>query len=92
MSTEGTDAELSTALAEFMYAFEQVFHYDWKYARSMLHPMNEMIAADGTFLEPHVKDESDDWGHRGMLLERYRKLRELMKARGIEPIEGVGQI
>jgi len=77
------DKELTVALSEFMWAFEQVFHHDWPYARVMLNPMNGMIAEDGTFLEPRVSDETDDWGYRAMLLARYRKLKALMDARGI---------
>jgi len=36
------------------------------------------IAADVTFLAPGVADEFDDWGHRGMLLQRYRHLKALI--------------
>jgi hypothetical protein len=86
------DPELTIALAEFMWAFEQVFHHDWRYARVMLHPANvgRMISDDGTFLEPHVDDEVDDWGYRAMLLERYRKLKALMQMRGIDSLPGSG--
>jgi hypothetical protein len=35
------------------------------------------IAPDGTFLEPRVEDEIEDWGARGMLLRRYRRLKSL---------------
>jgi hypothetical protein len=79
------DPELTKAVAEFTWAFEQVFHHDWPYARVMLLPANGMIAEDGTFLEPGVADEVDDWGYRAMLLERYRALKALMDARGIAP-------
>jgi hypothetical protein len=79
------DPELTQALAEFIWAFEQVFHHDWTYAQAMLRPVNGMIAEDGTFLEPRVADEVDDWGYRALLLERYRKLKALMEARGIAP-------
>lgn len=86
-----SDPELTTALSEFTWAFEQVFHHDWAYARAMLLPANGMIAPDGTFLEPRVEDEVDDWGYRAMLLQRYRKLRALMEARGITPVRGFGE-
>ncbi|MEI9896762.1 MAG: hypothetical protein WDN28_23600 [Chthoniobacter sp.] len=36
-----------------------------------------IIASDGTFLEPRVDDETEDWGRRGALLERYRRLKSL---------------
>jgi hypothetical protein len=79
------DAELKKATAEFVWAFETVFHHDWRWSRSMLMPMNGKIAEDGTFVEPKVEDEEEDWGFRAILLEKYRKLRAVMDARGIEP-------
>jgi len=82
-----SDRELLDALADFFWAFETVFHHDWDYAASMLVPFNAMIGEGGTFLEPRVADEGSDWGYRAMLLERYRKLRALMEARGLAPTE-----
>ena len=35
-----------------------------------------IVADDGTFLNPKVEDEVEDWGHRGLLLELYRELKE----------------
>lgn len=84
------DPELTKAVAEFIWAFEQVFHHDWPYASAMLLPANGMIAEDGTFLEPRVADEGEDWGHRAILLERYRKLKALMETRGITPTRTYG--
>lgn len=37
-----------------------------------------IISPDGTFLKPGVDDEIEDWGHRGLLLERYRRLKTLI--------------
>jgi len=84
------DRELQSALIEFMWAFETVFHHDWPYARVMLVPFNAMIDEDGTFLEPRVRDEAEDWGHRAMLLERYRRLKALMDAHGLAPVRDAG--
>ncbi len=39
----------------------------------------EIIAKDGTFINPKVEDEFEDWGNRGALLKEYRKLKELLK-------------
>lgn len=69
-----------------MWAFEMVFHHDWPYTQPMLWPVNEMIAEDGTFLEPRVENEGSDWTYRAILLDRYRKLRALMDARGLVPV------
>ena len=35
-----------------------------------------MIEPDGTFLEPKVDDEIEDWGSRGALLAAYRNLKK----------------
>jgi hypothetical protein len=37
-----------------------------------------MISPEGTFIEPKVADEIEDWGNRGRLLEKYRKLKLLV--------------
>lgn len=40
----------------------------------------DLIAETGTFLNPKVADETEDWGHRGALLEKYRELKKLIKS------------
>ena len=35
-----------------------------------------IIADDGTFIQPKVEDETEDWGNRGWLLAAYRALRK----------------
>ncbi len=36
------------------------------------------ISPGGTFLNPKVEDETEDWGYRGKLLIEYRKLKKLI--------------
>jgi len=36
--------------------------------------------------EHGLDDETDDWGARGALLEKYRRLVSLMQSHGIEPV------
>jgi hypothetical protein len=79
--TDPTDKELLDALAEFVGAFEVVFRYDWPYTKIMFGDEVE----GGTFIEPGLADEIEDWGSRGALLERYRRLVSVMQLRGIEP-------
>ena len=43
-------------------------------------------AEGATFVEPGLEDENNDWGARGALLEKYRRLVSLMQSRGIEPV------
>ncbi len=39
----------------------------------------DIIADDGTFINPKVEDETENWGYRGTLLEKYRELKKLLK-------------
>lgn len=75
-----SDIEVEKALSEFMGAFEVVFRYDWEYTKIMIG--DEVSGA--TFVEPGLEDETEDWGARGALLEKYRALAAVMKAKGIE--------
>jgi hypothetical protein len=72
----------SRALAEFVGAFELVFHYDWGYTTIMIG------GEEPSFLSPGLgRDaETEDWGARGALLEKYRNLKALMKQAGVSPV------
>ena len=74
--------EFEQALAEFIGAFEVVFRYDWPYTKIMIGDEEE----GATFVEPGLDDETEDWGARGELLEKYRRLVSVMQSRGLEPI------
>lgn len=39
----------------------------------------EIIDVNGTFLNPKVEDEIEDWGNRGALLAKYRELKNVLK-------------
>src|SRR5262249_35133680 len=78
------DRSLENATAQFMAAFENVFHHDWDYARGMM-SSPYFISSGGTFLVPKVADEQNDWGTRGSLLKAYRVLRRVMEEMGIAP-------
>ncbi|WP_457320436.1 hypothetical protein [Roseateles sp. P5_E11] len=71
--------ELQRAMCEFVGAFEIVFRYDWEYTTVMIDPDTP------SFLEPGLSDESEDWGARGALLEKYRALTQLMTKHGLRP-------
>ncbi len=36
------------------------------------------ISPEGTFINPKVEDEAENWGHRAVLLDEYRKLKKLL--------------
>lgn len=38
----------------------------------------DIISENGTFLNPMVEDEIEDWGNRGALLDQYRNLKKLL--------------
>ncbi|MFP2996247.1 hypothetical protein ABN763_10055 [Spongiivirga sp. MCCC 1A20706] len=38
----------------------------------------DIISDNGTFLNPKVENETEDWGNRGALLEKYRELKYLL--------------
>ena len=74
---------LKEALAKFVDAFEQVFDKDWAYTKQNLGIWDRpsgiddedsipFISTKGTFLNPKVEDETENWGHRAMLLNEYR--------------------
>jgi len=66
------------AVGRFLTEFELVFHADWEMSRGCLLEAN-YIHPNGTFLEPMVDDESNNWANRGALLEDWRELRRAMK-------------
>ncbi len=37
-----------------------------------------IVSDDGTFINPKVDDETEDWGLRGSLLLKYRELKKLI--------------
>ena len=47
-------------------------------AREMGLESIEIISSDGTFINPKVEDEIEDWGNRGALLRECRKLKEIL--------------
>jgi hypothetical protein len=74
-------SDLNVAVAEFVGAFELVFRHDWEYTKIMIG--DEMDG--GTFVEPGLADESEDWAARGALLKKYRALVAVMQSAGIVP-------
>lgn len=75
------DKELEQVISEFVGAFEIVFRYDWDYSKAMMGDEEEGC----NFIEPGLNDEIDNWGARGILLEKYRDLIAAMKERNMEP-------
>ena len=77
--------EMKNALTEFVSSFDLVFDEDWEFSKNCLRDDSQksFIASDGTFLNPRVDDESNNWANRGHLLEVYRRLIAEMQKQGM---------
>ena len=73
-------------LNSFLDSFQLVFDHDWDMSKGCLKDENIkfFISDNGTFLDPQVDDESNNWGNRGGLLASYR---DLCEALGRPPIQ-----
>lgn len=77
------------ALVELLSAMELVFDNDWECTKANIgdDPDGIMIARNGTFLNPRVEDEQNNWANRAVLLEAYRNAQivceELMAGRPV---------
>lgn len=74
-------SDINKAISEFVGAFEVVFRHDWEYTQNC----SAYIKPGVTFVDPGG-DEFDDWWARGILLEKYRNLLNVMKEKSIEPV------
>ena len=60
-------------LQDFLDLLYLVLHNDWEYSRERCtDPL--FIDPQGTFVEPDVDDESNNWANRGALLWAWRRL------------------
>ncbi len=87
-----TTEELEKRLTQFIFAFESVFDNDWEFTHTNLQDefRHIFVSPSGTFLNPDVEDEGNNWGNRGALLDAYRDLIGAMKERGIYSELGEG--
>lgn len=73
-----TNPELLMALRSFLDSFELVFgETDWETTRDIIKSdsLKYYIHQNGTFIDPGVDDESNNWWNRGSLLSAYRRLK-----------------
>ena len=85
-TTELTQKEFNKLVFDFLELFKLVFDDDWMMTKECLADPTYFISGDGTFLDPQVADESNNWQNRGALLERYRELRAAFPS-GMPPPE-----
>ena len=68
------------AYETFLSLFELVFNDDWEMTHGCItNPL--FISEHGTFLDPEVDDEGNNWANRGALLSAYRELKSRLKER-----------
>ena len=73
------DGELILHLRYFLDYFELIFgDGDWAATQSNLQDDANLISPTGTFLNPGVDDESNNWHNRGRFLAVYRELKEML--------------
>jgi len=75
--------EFQNAVTNFMTCFELVFDNDWTMTKNCIKDSKFLIEKKGTFLNPKVDDEENNWANRGSLLATYRELYDLMKKQDI---------
>jgi len=76
--------ELNQLISDFLTAFDVIFNIDWEHTKMCLEDSQHFISPTGTFVEPRVDDESNNWGNRPFLLETYRKLVNYIDANNID--------
>ncbi len=77
-------AELLKAVDAFARMFELVFDNDWPTTQRNIADPTNLIEEQGTFIQPLVEDERNNWANRGALLDAYRRLLQCMEDCGIQ--------
>ncbi len=75
--------ELNELISKFLVTFHGVFHLDWDHS-SLCLTGGSFISRSGTFIEPRVQDEQNNWANRAALLEAYRELVNFIETNNIE--------
>jgi hypothetical protein len=66
--------ELNDLISNFLTCFYSVFDEDWEHSKASLVDSQYYIDENGTFINPRVDDEANNWANRGALLASYRAL------------------
>ncbi|HHF3228373.1 TPA: TIR domain-containing protein [Vibrio alginolyticus] len=76
--------ELNQLISRFMVAFHTVFELDWEHTKLCIEDSQYYINQNGSFIEPQVADEENNWANRAHLLASYRELVEYISVNKIE--------
>jgi hypothetical protein len=66
--------ELNQLISDFLISFDVVFDSDWEHTLLSLETPSFYIDPKGTFTDPKVPDEENNWANRATLLNSYRTL------------------
>lgn len=76
--------ELNGLISDFLTSFYGVFENDWHYTKACLENSDSYIDDKGSFINPCVEDEGNNWANRGGLLKAYRALIEYIETHKID--------
>jgi hypothetical protein len=76
--------ELNQLISNFMTSFHAMFELDWEYTQLCIEQGKAYINPQGTFIEPRVADEENNWSNRLYLLTAYRELIEYIRVNKID--------
>lgn len=79
-----THQELNNLISNFLTSFDLVFNLDWEHSKICLEECSYFIEPTGTFVDPGVEDEENNWSNRGILLKNYRELVKYIRANKID--------
>jgi hypothetical protein len=92
-STKYDIEKLEDLISNFVTNFEALFDWDWDHTNGCLRDdlIEYFISPSGTFINPNVVDEGNDWGNRPGLLNSYRKIKEFMSEYDISTFDIPGE-
>ncbi len=82
--------ELNQLISNFISAFDLIFNIDWEYTKLCLEDTEFSISTNGTFINPGVGDEGNNWGNRPFLLNSFRELVAYIEKHNIDIKTSVG--
>jgi hypothetical protein len=78
--TRSYDEERFLSLVnEFLSATMFIFDMDWDHTKYCMLDINSFVSSSGTFIDPQVEDEGNNWGNRPGYLNAYKKLKIFME-------------
>jgi len=82
--------ELNQLISNFISAFDAIFSIDWQHTKGCLEESQFYISPNGTFINPGVSDEGNNWGNRPFLLNSYRELVTYIEKHDIDIKTSIG--